>query len=198
MPEFKPSYAPPHAVEPEWLAGRIATLLGYYFQESDADVIMEAQAEDWLDILGPYPQWAIAEACRTYLMDEPVRRPTPGAIRARAVKALDAEARATRPALPAPPPRAEPERVRCSPEAAARILAEAGMSPARLAAISTGRRMPPPSQPGYEPPPPVSYIDPETDRPKPYTAEELAMIRASAASGRYGMVAVPRPEELRA
>lgn len=157
----------------EWLTGRVMTLLSHYYLPDTDPAVIRMAAVDWLDILGPYPQAAIAEACREYLRDEPKARPTPGAIRALAVKALDRD-KLLAPALPPPP---EAERVRCSPEAAARILDEHGMTAARLAAIAAGRRMPPPNQPGHVPPPPLPEPTVEEIVARPYTAAELARIR---------------------
>ncbi len=153
------------------------TLLKHYFEADEDPAVIREMARDWIEILAPYPEGAIAAACRTYLVDEPRKRPTPGAIRALAVKAMDADPRLRpqRLALPAP---VEPERVRVTPEAAARILAENGLTPARLAAIANGRRMPPPNQPGHVEPPPAPPLTVEEIVARPYTDAERERMRA--------------------
>lgn len=87
-------------------------------------------ANDWLDILEPFPQDAIEHACRTYLQAQPSRRPTPGDIRNRAVAYLTA----TRPKKrePEPPRLNAPERKPVDPERAQRILEEAGFTEGKM------------------------------------------------------------------
>jgi hypothetical protein len=51
----------------EWISGRVLVLLSHYFtMQSDAH-ITAAIAQDWIDILSGYPQWAIDKACKKYL-----------------------------------------------------------------------------------------------------------------------------------
>lgn len=80
---------------------------------------------DWIEALDGLPQWAIEEACRVYLRDQPRRRPTPGDIRQRALTFM---ARNAPPALPTP----EPERERITAARAAEIMAEFGFAPKRI------------------------------------------------------------------
>lgn len=80
---------------------------------------------DWIDALDGLPQWAIEDACRVYLRDQPRRRPTPGDIRQRALTFM---AKKCPPPLPAP----EPERKRITAERAAEIMAEFGFAPRRF------------------------------------------------------------------
>ena len=159
------------------------TLLSHYFQPDTDPAVIRASAADWLDILSPFPQGAVGAACRDYLRDEPKVRPTPGAIRALVLKHLEremAEAAARRAALPPPerPRLAQPERTPATEEQRARILAEFGMTERRMAAILGGRRMPPPNQPGYVEPPPEPPRSAEEAAARPYTADELARMRA--------------------
>ena len=104
--------------------GRIATLLGHYWREDDPSEMNEAMARDWADILEGIPQDALAKACTAYLIAEPRRKPTPGAIYALAKSYIPRPALA--PVAYAPPPPREPI---CSPEAAAEIMRQAGFKP---------------------------------------------------------------------
>lgn len=107
----------------EWILGRIATLLSHYWREDDPSELTEAIARDWADILEGLPPEAISAACLAYLRSEPRRKPSPGAIYALARDAMPRPVivRNTTP---------EPERPpRCSPEAAAEIMARAGYRP---------------------------------------------------------------------
>jgi hypothetical protein len=154
------------------------TLLKHYFEADEDPAVIREMARDWIEILAPYPQEAIAAACRTYLVDEPRKRPTPGAIRVLAIKAMDADPR-LRPERLALARPVERERVRVTPEAAARILAEAGLTPRRLSAIANGRRMPLAGRLSHEdgetaPPPPAT---PEEIAARPYTEAEKARMR---------------------
>jgi hypothetical protein len=59
-----------------WLKGAIFTLLQhYYVRELDEDV-QRAIAQDWIDILSKYPQWAIEKARAKYLTEFD-RKPVP-------------------------------------------------------------------------------------------------------------------------
>lgn len=113
----------------KWLAGRVRTLLAQFFDSAEAD-IQAAVTADWLVALGDYPADEVNAACHAYLAfprrtaSGAPARPIPGDIIDRILTRRREEARA-RPALPPPP---TPERERCSPEAAARMLAEAGLS----------------------------------------------------------------------
>ena len=105
-----------------WISGRIETLLSHYFQPESPTEVKDAALDDWVDALSIFPQPAIEYACRTYLRNQPRRRPTPGDIRA---AALNETARSAPMAIEAP----EPRRDVVTPEAAARILAAAGFTP---------------------------------------------------------------------
>jgi hypothetical protein len=157
-------------VSREWLAGRIVTLLKHYFEADEDPAVIREMARDWIEVLGELPEAAIAEACRTYLCDEPRKRPTPGAIRGLALKVAVRDARIARPALPPPP---EPERVPATPEARARILAEFGLTERHLTAISNGRRMPRPGTMNHDEPEPIRPTVEEIAA-RPYTDAERA------------------------
>lgn len=54
----------------EWLAGRITTLRRHYSASLPDDRHDEAMMEDWLDVLDPFPQFAVEAACADYLRSE--------------------------------------------------------------------------------------------------------------------------------
>lgn len=58
------------------IAGRVETMLNHYFRErmtrEDWDIILD----DWIDLLGGIPFWAVEYACRRW-MREDRRKPTP-------------------------------------------------------------------------------------------------------------------------
>lgn len=156
------------------------TLDTIYFQPDTSQEALALAAAAWFDAVGDLPFRHVDAAFREWLRTG-TRRPSPAEIRDIAeregrieeARAYFDRRRAEIAALP--PPQPQPERVRVTPEAAARILEEAGMSPARLAAIAAGRRMPPPSAPGYVAPPEPESRDPLA--PREWTAEELAAVR---------------------
>lgn len=59
-------------------------LLSHYFQPDNPTDVLDAAIDDWIEALDPFSQPAIEHACRTYIRDQPRRRPTPGDIRGRA------------------------------------------------------------------------------------------------------------------
>lgn len=57
---------------------RVTALLREYFQADTAQSVIEVAAEDWLDALQPFPDWAIRRACRWWQgVDNPDRRKRP-------------------------------------------------------------------------------------------------------------------------
>lgn len=64
----------------EWIGGRVLTLLSHYWREDDDEMLTEAIAADWADVLEGLPQHIIQRACVQYQRDEPRRKPTPGAV----------------------------------------------------------------------------------------------------------------------
>jgi len=73
----------------QWISGRVETLLAHYFQPDNPSEVLEAAIDDWVDMLKPFSQQAIQAACTEYLRSEPRRRPTPGAIRDFAERAVE-------------------------------------------------------------------------------------------------------------
>ena len=162
------------------------TLLAQYYQADTDPAVFRAMAGDWWDVLGTMPQGAVAVACTDYLRDEARIRPTPGAIRALALKAMQRDKRLA-PSLPQPDRLRIEElpRERVTPEQAARILDENGLTPRRLAAIAMGRRMPAPVQAEYEDQLPAPVPSVEEILARPYTDEErrrMASLRGSHAA----------------
>jgi len=102
-------------------------LLSHYYQPDQSEAMSALAANDWLDVLGHFPQDAVDHACRSYLQAQPSRRPTPGDIRNRAASYMAAR----RPPPAALPPPPEKSRDRVSPEAAQRILERAGFTAER-------------------------------------------------------------------
>lgn len=76
-----------------WIASRVyATLAHYFTPDHEADVV-KMIADDWAEILGPYPAWAISNACKWWLGRENEhhhRKPLPGDIQDRAHKEMEA------------------------------------------------------------------------------------------------------------
>lgn len=114
----------------KWLSGRVKTLLAQFYEPRE-DEMQAAIVADWLVTLGDFPADEVNAACHLYLI-EPRRtasgapaRPIPADIRDRILAQ-----RLSRLRPPAPsvlPELASPGRVRCTPEAAARMLEEAGL-----------------------------------------------------------------------
>ena len=107
------------------IASEVKTVLSAYFQPHEADEIKAAQLAWWCDELQDWTQEQVVWALRQWNRSSPRARPTPGDI-----LGIMAEMRGRREAAKmaaiAPPP--EPERVPVTPEMAAAILAEVGLS----------------------------------------------------------------------
>lgn len=127
----------PQSSDPEWIAGRVQTLLAHYFEPSRDAALTRAMLADWIEDLQTIPQWAIDDACRTYRRDQPRRRPTPGDIRNRALSAVG-ERRSRERANAPVRELAEPRPPRVTAEQATAIMAEMGFTPQRLAAVASG------------------------------------------------------------
>jgi len=52
------------ACSPAWCMARVAALLSPYYDKDTPPVVRKMEAEDWLEELGKYPQWAIERAVR--------------------------------------------------------------------------------------------------------------------------------------
>lgn len=49
---------------PVWIMARVAALLSPYYDKDTPRAVREMEAEDWLEALAQYPQWAIERAVR--------------------------------------------------------------------------------------------------------------------------------------
>lgn len=123
----------PQPSSPEWIAGRIGTLLDHYFQPNDPSQVTKAQMMDWIKVLRGLPQQAISASCDGYLRDQPRRRPTPGEIYNRANSWLYATGKVQRPRIGAALPK--PERAPPDKQRAAEILERAGFTPDHFRAV---------------------------------------------------------------
>lgn len=115
-------------------------LLSHYYQPDQSEAMSALAANDWLDVLGHFPQDAVDHACRSYLQSQPSRRPTPADIRNRAASYMAAN----RPPPVALPPPPEPKKERVSPEAAQRILEQAGFTSTRFDLVKRFPKAPTP------------------------------------------------------
>lgn len=72
---------------PQWIAGRVATMLAQYFTGNLPEQMVEAIADDWNEELKGLPAWAVAMAVRWWMGKENKnrhRKPLPGDIAQRA------------------------------------------------------------------------------------------------------------------
>lgn len=125
----RPDNEPPPA-SPQWIAGRIETLLSHYFQPGTDERIAEAAMTDWIRLLSSMPQQAISFACDRYMANQPRRRPGPGDILCIAQTWLNDQRKQYMRKLPPP---TEEKRERVSKERAAEILKEYGFTSAKMA-----------------------------------------------------------------
>jgi hypothetical protein len=125
---------------PVWCMARIAALLNPYYDKDTPQMVREMEAEDWLEEVGKYPQWAIERAVRWWKSAENERRrhkPLEGDISARCKVEMRGigcipdlirnkiERWYRESLLPKQEP--EPERVVVTPERRAQIAAELGL-----------------------------------------------------------------------
>jgi len=122
------------------LAARVRVTLRTFYRDSsttDADEALEL--ESWLDVLSSVAVWEFKDAWAEYQRSGPrsergaLHKPDAGAIRALVMGKRKAAYEQKR--LAAPPPPAEPERPRVDAHAAEQILARAGFTPQRFAAV---------------------------------------------------------------
>ncbi len=73
------------APSPEWLAGRIATLLAHYFLASTDASISTMVGADWIDCLAVFPKEHLDKAV-TWWRDNETRKPKPADIRKLAIR----------------------------------------------------------------------------------------------------------------
>ncbi|MFK7942664.1 MAG: hypothetical protein AB8B85_07115 [Paracoccaceae bacterium] len=62
------------------------TLLKHFYEPDEPDEIFDLRMGDWIDVLADLPQAAIEHAVKERLWEDSRTRPTPGEIRARALK----------------------------------------------------------------------------------------------------------------
>jgi len=75
-------------VDPAWCMARIASLLSPYYDKATPDLARVMEAQDWMEALADYPQWAIDRAVRWWKSAENEarrKRPLEGDIAARCV-----------------------------------------------------------------------------------------------------------------
>jgi hypothetical protein len=71
---------------PAWCMARVAALLNPYYDKDTPQAVRQMEAEDWLEALREYPQWAIERAVRWWKSEENAdrrKRPLEGDIAAR-------------------------------------------------------------------------------------------------------------------
>jgi hypothetical protein len=63
---------------PAWCMARVAALLNPYYDKETPPMVRQMEAQDWLEALASYPQWAIERAVRWWKSaDNPDRRKKP-------------------------------------------------------------------------------------------------------------------------
>lgn len=150
LPQLPPADLPPMAdveatvaaltapVNPAWCMARVASLLSPYYEKDTPQSVREMEAEDWLEQLAPFPQWAVDRAVRWWKgMENPDRRKRPmeGDISARCKvemrgigslpKVLEFRARASDPPAQAKHPQdCTPEEIARRREFSAQIMAD--------------------------------------------------------------------------
>lgn len=114
------------------------TLLSHFFTPDTDPAVARAQAQDWWEVLSPFSEAAISEACREWLRAGPPRRPTPGEIRTLIGRDMAARTRGRLEPVPAlPPPDAGVDMDRRAADAAMakRVLDSVGFTPQRFAYV---------------------------------------------------------------
>ena len=132
IPPATPEYA--RSLSPQQLSDHRATIasevkivLSAYFQPHESDEVKAGQLAWWCDELQDWTQEQVVWALRHWNRENPRLRPTPGDI-----VAICKKARGRKIAASLPKQQPEPERKPVDPEAAARIMAEAGFGPKRM------------------------------------------------------------------
>lgn len=127
-------------VEPAWCMARVAALLSPYYDKDTPQAVRVMEAEDWMEELAPYPQWAIERAVRWWKSahnERRNRRPLEGDISARCIVEMRdigavpflTKRRAQGRYIEANP--AQPKQI-VTADAAQEILARAGYVPRRM------------------------------------------------------------------
>jgi hypothetical protein len=78
LPVSMPS-SPGQGADREWIAGAVATLLGFYWQANDDPRLVAAQGALWCDDLETFPRPVIELALNSWRRNQ-TRRPSPGDI----------------------------------------------------------------------------------------------------------------------
>ncbi len=127
-PEHSKSLSPDQLSEHRRkIAFDVKTVLSAYFQPHEADEIKAAQLAWWCDELQDWTQEQVLWALRDWNRNYPDKRPTPGHILriCKNARGRKLAAQMPTPELPKPKPKVDPD-------AAARIMAEAGFTPKRM------------------------------------------------------------------
>lgn len=128
---------PPHELTERRLAigQAVEVILHGYWQPSDSETLRAAVLRDWCDTLQEWHPDSVLAALRKHRKDHPSRRPNPGHILAILTEAWGRRNAEQVKAAFTPPPEAPKERI--SAEAAAAIMAEAGIrNPLAIKAVA--------------------------------------------------------------
>ena len=121
---------------PAWVMARIAALLNPYYDKDTPAAVRRMEAEDWLEALAEYPQWAIERAVRWWKSEDNVdrrKRPLEGDIAARCkvemrgIQFLPGALEASKRNASIPRQKPEPEPKRVSAEQVMAISREVGI-----------------------------------------------------------------------
>ena len=125
-----------------WCMARVAALLSPYYDKDTPPAVRKMEAEDWLEELGGYPQWAIERAVRWWKSAENAdrrKKPLEGDIAARCkveMRGIVALPALLRRKLDGTYIEPEPPRPKLSTaerqKIAERVLASAGFTPKRM------------------------------------------------------------------
>lgn len=119
-----------------WLLARIAALLSPYYEKDVPQGVKMIEAEDWLDAIEGYPQWAVTKAVRWWKSAENDKRrvrPLEGDIVARIKVEMDAiRAAKYKPTATHQPSQQPKQSNRISADRAAQIMAEVGFNAKRF------------------------------------------------------------------
>lgn len=127
---------------PTWCMARVAALLSPYYDKDTPPAVRKMEAEDWLEELQGYPQWAIERAVRWWKSSDNAdrrKKPLEGDIAARCkieMRGIHAVPNLLRRKMSGRYIEQEPPRPNQSTEErqaiAKRVLSEAGFSPKRF------------------------------------------------------------------
>lgn len=121
-----------------WCMARVAALLSPYYDKDTPPAVRKMEAEDWLEALGEYPQWAIERAVRWWKSEynaDRRKKPLEGDIAARCkveMRGIGALPEILKRKASGRWIAPEPERKPIDKDAAARIMAEVGFNVQRM------------------------------------------------------------------